>query len=94
MASALARGTLFYLSAVNVGSVALFGYDKIQAINGGWRVSEAHLCRSALLGGWLGGLVAMQLFRHKTSKQVRLVLSMLPTTKLMFAWRTSQSNNG
>jgi uncharacterized membrane protein YsdA (DUF1294 family) len=70
MASKAALGTVYYLSAVNIGSVALFGYDKFQAQNGGWRVSEKHLCQSALLGGWIGGLIAMQLFRHKTYKQV------------------------
>lgn len=70
MARIAARGSLVYLGAVNVGSVALFGWDKFQAQNGGWRVSEADLCKTALAGGWLGGFMAMQLFRHKTRKQV------------------------
>lgn len=70
-AQLVARSTLVYLGAVNAGSVALFGYDKTQAQNGGWRVSEADLCRSALLGGWIGGLLAMQVFRHKTQKKVQ-----------------------
>eukprot|EP00173_Palmaria_palmata_P001236 Plantae.Rhodophyta-Palmaria_palmata.ctg16630.p1 GENE.Plantae.Rhodophyta-Palmaria_palmata.ctg16630~~Plantae.Rhodophyta-Palmaria_palmata.ctg16630.p1 ORF type:complete len:148 (-),score=20.84 Plantae.Rhodophyta-Palmaria_palmata.ctg16630:164-607(-) len=64
-----ARGTLLYLGAVNVGGAALFGYDKMQAQSGGWRVSEADLCKTALYGGWLGGLLAMQAFRHKTRKE-------------------------
>jgi uncharacterized membrane protein YsdA (DUF1294 family) len=56
------------LGAVNVGAFGLFGYDKMQASNGGWRVSEADLCKSALFGGWLGGMLAMAAFRHKTRK--------------------------
>jgi uncharacterized membrane protein YsdA (DUF1294 family) len=47
-----ARGALVYLGTVNVGAAALIGYDKMQAQSGGWRVSEADLCKSALLGGW------------------------------------------
>ena len=65
----LARGTLFYLAAVNGGAVGLFAYDKHQASNGGWRVSEQTLCNTAMMGGWMGGLLAMQLFRHKTQKK-------------------------
>jgi uncharacterized membrane protein YsdA (DUF1294 family) len=63
-----AAGTVFYLGVVNVGAFGLFGYDKFQAANGGWRVRETDLCKSALFGGWLGGMVAMQAFRHKTLK--------------------------
>ncbi len=74
MAQVLARGTIFYLGSVNVGSVALFGYDKMQAKRGEQRVSEKALCRSATFGGWAGGLLAMQLFRHKTRKKVRSAL--------------------
>lgn len=58
-----------YLGAVNAGSAGLFAYDKAQAARGGWRVPERRLCQSALVGGWAGGLVAMQMFRHKTRKK-------------------------
>lgn len=68
MAAPLARGTIVYLSTVNVGALSLFAYDKAQASRGGWRVSEQQLCQTALFGGWLGGLVAMQLLHHKTRK--------------------------
>lgn len=58
-----------YFSAVNVGSAGLFWYDKRQALNRGWRVRERDLCLSALVGGWIGGMVAMETFRHKTAKK-------------------------
>lgn len=69
MQAVIARSTLFYLSAVNAGSAGLFAYDKFQASRGGWRVPERQLCTTALAGGWAGGLMAMQMFRHKTRKQ-------------------------
>lgn len=63
------RAVLVYVGAVNAGSAGLFYYDKSQAQNGGRRVPEKKLCETALYGGWIGGLLAMQLFRHKTKKQ-------------------------
>lgn len=69
MQATLARGAALYLGAVNVGSAGLFAYDKMQATRGGWRVPERRLCTSAAAGGWVGGLLAMQVFRHKTKKQ-------------------------
>lgn len=75
MAQIVARGTLLYLGSVNVGSAVLFGFDKVQAQRGEWRVSEKALCRSAIYGGWAGGLVAMQLLRHKTRKKVCFFVS-------------------
>ena len=58
-----------YLVLVNAFAVGLFAYDKYQAKSGGWRVPEAQLQLSALLGGWMGGLWAMETFRHKTVKK-------------------------
>jgi uncharacterized membrane protein YsdA (DUF1294 family) len=46
----------------------LYGHDKNAAEGGEWRISEAALLMTGLIGGWPGGLVAQQLFRHKTSK--------------------------
>mmetsp|Transcript_6927 Transcript_6927/g.12407 ORF Transcript_6927/g.12407 Transcript_6927/m.12407 type:complete len:117 (-) Transcript_6927:39-389(-) len=54
---------------VNVGSFGLFWFDKQQAIQKQWRIPERTLYLSALSGGWIGGSVAMQQFKHKTVKQ-------------------------
>lgn len=59
---------LGYFGVVNVGAFGLFWYDKNQAQTGGWRVPEKTLQLSALLGGWIGGMIAMETFRHKTKK--------------------------
>lgn len=71
MATILARGTILYLGAVNMYSFGLFGYDKMQAARGEWRVPERKLCQTAVYGGSAGGLLAMQAFRHKTRKKVK-----------------------
>jgi uncharacterized membrane protein YsdA (DUF1294 family) len=50
--------------------LAFFAYrrDKRSAEGGKWRVPESTLHLLALIGGWPGGFLAQQLFRHKTSK--------------------------
>jgi uncharacterized membrane protein YsdA (DUF1294 family) len=58
-----------YFCGINAASAGLFYYDKFQAQSKGWRVPEKQLQLSALLGGWVGGMWAMQTFRHKTVKQ-------------------------
>lgn len=68
------------IAAVLVGAVAvvflldalaylLFGFDKQQAVEGGWRVPERVLLLTALLGGSIGARIAQRRFRHKTRKQ-------------------------
>jgi len=42
--------------------------DKRKSMNGQWRTPESTLHLLELLGGWPGGLVAQQVFRHKTRK--------------------------
>ena len=58
----------YCLIAVNFVTFAAFGYDKMQAENGGWRVAEETLAFLVLLGGIVGALAGRSLFRHKTRK--------------------------
>ena len=58
---------LVLLVVLNVVSLVLFGIDKFEAINGGWRVSEATLLLVAFLGPF-GATGGMLFFRHKTRK--------------------------
>ena len=55
-----------YLAAVNLALFALMGIDKQKAIQGKWRIPEKTLFGLAILGGSIGGIAGMQLFRHKT----------------------------
>ena len=48
----------------------LFGYDKFQANRNGWRIPERVLYGLTILGGGIGGLAGMLVFRHKTRKNV------------------------
>ena len=55
-----------YLAVINIIGYAIMGIDKQRAIRGAWRISEASLFLTALLGGALGCTVGMRHFRHKT----------------------------
>lgn len=55
-----------YIILINSWTFCLYGYDKYRAIHHGWRVPEARLLLSAFVGGSLGALLAMVIFRHKT----------------------------
>lgn len=57
---------LIVFGIVSFVAFAMYGVDKMKAINGSWRISEKALLLTSLLGGALGGLLGMQLFRHKT----------------------------
>ena len=55
-----------YLPAVNLAAFVLMGMDKRRARRGEWRISEKALFLPAVLGGALGGVLGMKVFRHKT----------------------------
>ncbi len=55
-----------YLISINALGLLLMHLDKQKARKGRWRISEATLITVALLGGSLGILAGMLLFRHKT----------------------------
>ena len=57
---------IIYLIAINVAAFALMGIDKNRARNYRWRISEKTLFGAAILGGSLGAICGMLLFRHKT----------------------------
>jgi uncharacterized membrane protein YsdA (DUF1294 family) len=55
-----------YYVIINFIGFTLMGVDKYRAIKHQWRISERTLYWVTLLGGALGVLVSMNLFRHKT----------------------------
>ena len=57
---------IIYLLIINIIGLSVMGIDKKRAIRGAWRISEASLFLTALLGGALGCTLGMQQFRHKT----------------------------
>ena len=57
---------LWYLAAVNLVTFTVYGVDKAKARRGAWRVPEKRLFLLPLLGGSVGALLGMLVFRHKT----------------------------
>lgn len=64
----MTRYYLLYLLAVGLITLILYGEDKRRARRGEWRIPEKVLLGASLLGGAVGGLLAMHLFHHKTRK--------------------------
>ena len=65
---------LFYgLILLNLVTFVLFALDKRKAVRGNWRIPEALLLILSVLGGSMGALMAMSLFRHKTQKKLFLI---------------------
>lgn len=56
---------ILILSFIEAG---LMGYDKQQAKVNGWRIPEKVLLGLGIVGGAIGGLIGMRVFRHKTKK--------------------------
>ncbi len=57
---------IIYLLAVNLVSFIVMGIDKKKAQKRAWRIPESTLFVLAIIGGSIGSVIGMQLFRHKT----------------------------
>lgn len=85
---------LLYLAIVNAASFAAMGVDKAKAKAGAWRIPEATLFLLAVLGGSVGGILGMQLFRHKTRHKsfiigfpAILVCQLALATYILLKWK-------
>lgn len=57
---------LAYFLFITMLAFALMGIDKHKAKKGAFRISEASLFVTALLGGSIGSVAGMLVFHHKT----------------------------
>jgi len=57
-----------YYLLINIITFLVWGYDKLKAKTNGWRVPEVTLYLLILIGGGIGALAGMIVFRHKTRK--------------------------
>lgn len=64
-----------YLTIINILSFILYGIDKLKAIKKKERISEKTLILIGILGGSIGSLIGMNLFRHKT-KKLKFIISL------------------
>lgn len=60
------KALLFYFITINAIAFALMGIDKKRAVHHKWRIPEANLFFSAILGGSIGAIAGMRFFHHKT----------------------------
>lgn len=58
---------------LNIISLALFGYDKYQAVREEYRISERHLLVVTFFGPF-GAYAGMRIFRHKIRKPLFSIL--------------------
>lgn len=57
---------LIYLLLINIGGFLSMYIDKRRAVKKKWRIPEKTLFLIAIIGGSIGSILGMHLFRHKT----------------------------
>ena len=62
----MTEALLYYLIVINVVTFLVYGLDKWKAKQGSWRISEATLLILAAIGGSIGALLGMNVWRLKT----------------------------
>lgn len=62
-------GAVTYILLMNIWAFYLFGMDKASAKRKDRRVKESRLFKVCFWGGALGGMLGMNMFRHKTLKK-------------------------
>ena len=81
------RTLVIYLIGINLLTFLIFGIDKWKARRGKWRIPEDTLIWLSIVGGSIGALVGMFLFRHKTQKQkFNLGIPAILVAQAVLAW--------
>ncbi len=62
------KNIIIYLLIINIVTFLSMGIDKYKAKKGKWRIQEKTLLTLVVLGGGIGGIAGMYVFRHKTQK--------------------------
>lgn len=57
---------IIYIIAINLFGLFIMFYDKRKAEKGQWRIKEGTIMLVTLLGGGIGTISGMYIFRHKT----------------------------
>ena len=71
----LTKIIIYYFILVNIGNFVLFAIDKHLSVKNKERIPESTLILLSAMGGALGGLCAMYIFRHKT-KHAKFYISL------------------
>ena len=75
---------MMYFIWINIVSLIMYGYDKIQALRKKYRIPEKVLIVLALAGGCYGSFLGMLIFHHKIRKIKFIII--IPI--LMAIWTT------
>lgn len=62
------KNIVIHLISINIVTFLAMFIDKKRAEKGEWRIKESTLFGLAMLGGSIGGITGMYVFRHKTKK--------------------------
>lgn len=69
------KNIIIYLLIINIIGFLIMGIDKLKAIKGMWRIPENTLFVFTFLGGGVGTILGMYIFRHKT-KKLKFIIGM------------------
>ncbi|PIR78093.1 MAG: DUF1294 domain-containing protein [Candidatus Magasanikbacteria bacterium CG10_big_fil_rev_8_21_14_0_10_36_16] len=76
-----------YFILINLITLITFGIDKGKAINNNRRIRERTLWIMSLLGGSLGALLGMKMFRHKTKKlSFQAMMAVILVVQILLAY--------
>ncbi|MDO5714664.1 MAG: DUF1294 domain-containing protein [Tissierellia bacterium] len=78
---------IYYYIFLNISTFFLYGWDKNMAKYHRERIPERILFIMSFLGGSLGGIFGMFLFRHKTKKKLFYVVNVLALLFHIWIWR-------
>ena len=62
------KNAIIYLISINIIGFLIMWIDKRKAIKGSWRIPEKTLFIITAIGGGIGTIAGMYIFRHKTKK--------------------------
>ena len=77
-----------YLIIINIVTLLAFIVDKYNAIKKRYRISEKLLFFLAIIGGSLGALIGIHVFRHKSKKLKFLIgIPLILIIQIIVLWR-------
>lgn len=67
------QNLIIYIVIINLITFLVMFLDKKKAQKGKFRISESFLFTLVFLGGGIGGIAGMYIFRHKTKKPMFII---------------------
>lgn len=77
---------MIYLYLIMIGTITfiIYGLDKFFSIKKMFRISEKILFMLSIMGGFLGAIIGMNLFHHKTKKNKFKIINILSAILWIF----------